>query len=482
MSCSPSVRGPNRPSLQRSVLTPEMIRFCSLGSVLLFQVMCRVSVTSDGQYRPIHSFAMRAILCSFLGCMLPLIYIRVTTLYSLGSMDGFEVPWYRDHDFGHEYTTAELVLRGRNPYGIKLADQYEKRGFTSTFNVPEASAPPGLALLLCPLTLLEPLQAFVVWSIIQITCTLAGVTLLLGYLRIGAIDASLRNNSSTPVLSETLWRTKGIRDYMPYAGVIACALLYFPLVDHVRYGQTQSLIFLLCVVGALLIAHGKAHQKSGAFILGFASSIKIFTLPLVFLTARYIGRSGLFWFVIGFIAPPALVSVLCGPEAIVDFITKSIPSVTQTWPSNFSLSGALMAFEQALYGTEVIGPRWLQLFSLCLFAPALWLEYRCPPNVIGSSVFILTLCCLLSPIAWPHYLILTLGALVFLLYHSMFVDCRARLLLATLLLYLLPNLGFFFRPSVGVWNMPAYLLMVLATLFFVRNFNSGTSCPRDRRS
>lgn len=296
---------------------------------------------------------------------------------------------HRHNDFAHYYISADLLKQGENPYAKPIKNLYRGYGLVNRPRINHATNPPALVLLTVPLTLLSPDTAFALWTVIQLLAYGAALFLIcrLTELRLGPLE--------TAVLA------------------LASVVMY-PATSHVMYGQTQMLIFFLLVLGLSLVARGTpGGVLLGVFLWGFASSLKLFTYPLLyvaFLTGR---RKGVISFLLGFLFFHLLLLVLAQPEAITDFYSVNIARIYRTmakFEGNTSLTGAIVHTIGILSdGSLRVTPplvRSLSLFSSAVLAVCLvfhFVRFGRRHDPILTAAMVLVLSCLCSPTCWSHY-------------------------------------------------------------------------------
>ena len=325
------------------------------------------------------------------GFVLAIVLLFLGWLPKLGAD---RVYWYLDNDFAHYYLTAKLLRNGVNPYLVQLAPLYGEYGFTPTRDILQAGAPPALAAVMAPLVGFSPMMAFGVWSLIQLAALAFGVMVLLK----GC--GSLRSGNRTALL---------------LAGAVA-PLGFFA---HLRYGQAQALIFFLIAVGVVLVQRDdRWAARIGSLLWGMASSLKLFTAPLIFVAWRYRGREGAVWFALGFALLWIPVAVLSGTQSIVTFVGTTLPYIRDlsvAFNGNCSLAGALTYTQRIFAGTDVVSVAALQVLCIALILPLVLVERREKPDVMASTMSMVTASCLLSPTTWPHYFPLLMGGFIYLL-------------------------------------------------------------------
>lgn len=385
------------------------------------------------------------------GFVLAVVVLFVGWLPKLGAD---RVYWYLDNDFAHYYLTAKLVGNGVNPYLTQLSPLYAEYGFTPTRDIPLAGAPPALAAVMAPLAGFSPPVAFGVWSLIQLAALVLGVLVLL--------------KERGPLGS-------GDRSALLLAGAVAPLGVF----AHLRYGQTQALIFFLIAVGVLLMRRDdQLSPRIGALLWGLASSLKLFTVPLVFVAWRYRGKGGVAWFALGFVLLWIPVALLCGPESITTFLGTTLPYIRDlsvAFNGNCSLAGALTYTQRIVAGSDIVSVASLQLACMALIVPLVLIERREKADVMASTMIMVTASCLLSPTTWPHYFPLLTGGFIYLLQRGE-ESARPQASLALVLaLYLCLGsaLGYIARGDVvmqvvSAWWAPMCMIGMIALVWMAR--------------
>jgi len=302
--------------------------------------------------------------------------------------------WYLDNDFAHYYLTGSLARSGTNPYAVNLIPLYAEQGFTPTREIPQAGAPPALAVIMAPFSALSPAVAFFAWSCLQIGSLILGVILLLRHCQV-------------------------IRTPKYTIAAVLAALAPLGMFAHLRYGQCQALVFCIVVAGVVLMSGvSQFSWRLGAFLCGMSASFKLFTAPLGLVVARYRGWEGLVWFVAGFLSLWGVFIGMCGWEALEQFFTSTLPYIRDlsvAFNGNISLSGAITYSYRIVTGSDLLAVGLVQGFCLVLFVPYFVWERREKEDLIASTMMALVVSCLLSPTSWPHYLPLLTGGFVYLL-------------------------------------------------------------------
>ena len=382
----------------------------------------------------------------------------------LPKLEADRVPWYLDNDFAHYYLTAKLAASGINPYSADLKPLYSQNGFLPSRELSSAGATPTVAVLMTPLTFFDAKNAFVIWTIFQISALCIGILLLL--------------------------RALGITHSWIYSLILlVSAIAPLGTFAHIRYGQTQALIFLLTMLGMLLLSKKDGMQwKLGALLWGVSVSLKLFTAPLAFVALRYRGKGGLLWFMLGFALLWIPFALLCGVESLVTFITKILPytqGLSLSFNGNISLSAAFVYTQRILFDHTYVQVIFVQIICALLLFPFLWIEFRERRDLFASTMLVLGVSCLLSPTAWTHYLPLLTGGFLYLLKGGLTSRDSSKALFALLFLYLCSGValgylshGDILTQLISAWWGPACIITYMVLLFISRR-RTGWFQPSD---
>lgn len=235
--------------------------------------------------------------------------------------------------------------------------------------------------------------SFILWTTFQVGSLILGVLLLLRHLHIRL-------------------------SYFDYILVVLGALGTSGVFAHIRYGQAQLAIFFLVMLGLMLIDQNKRWiQNVGLICWGVSVSLKLFTLPLLYVAYRYRGMRGVFWFGVGFIALMVPFMALCGPRSIDAFVYHTLPYIRELasqFTGNISLSGTVVRLQRLIMDHDLFSPFIVQQISALLLLPYIILEWRCSRDLVASTLSVLVISCLLSPTAWAHYLPLLTGGFLYI--------------------------------------------------------------------
>ncbi len=337
-----------------------------------------------------------------------LILILVSSVVAFRSIEKSPGEWFRHNDFAHYYITSERLAQGINPYLNNLSNSYESHGFVNFPPITQATNPPALATLFIPFSVLPPKLSFLIWTGVQLLSLFATIILILKF-----FDIKL----SSPRL------------IVLFLG----GLLTYPTMTHLEHGQTQLLIGLLLVMGLFSIVNGSS-PKMGPLLWGLATSLKLFTWPLLILSYGALGLVGIHWFLIGFfvLTIPSLLSF--GPGIFADYWQLSVPFILETvskFNSSNSFSGAiiytvtLLNFDKEFIlsiskGVKVISPLILLLISVFIakrysFKNTLNESSNRIPSLLVPFSLIIIASLLFSPTTWAHYYTVAFIPLLFTL-------------------------------------------------------------------
>jgi hypothetical protein len=253
----------------------------------------------------------------------------------------------------------------------------------------------------------------------------------------------------------------------------------------VRYGQSQGIIFFLIALGVWWAHRGS--RSMAPFLFGVASSLKLFTVPLIVVALRYFGMRGALLFSAGFVALWIPFVALCGLDGLAVFFAKTLPyvrSLSLSFDGNISVSGAIVYSLQSFDRSAQEYAPLVQGVCLLLLVGVVGYDYRRSqkePNLLASVSFVLTLCVMLSPTAWPHYAPLLLGSYVVLVKSAQGDTDPRRTLMKVLGLYLCVACALGYQRSgdivtqiVSAWWAPAWIGL---TAWMVDQRRGGATNP-----
>lgn len=322
----------------------------------------------------------------------------LTALFLFTVIQGASMTYnaWDDNDLSHYYTSSLLLINGVDPYLVEDADKAQREaGFSPRHIIRTFTNPPALLALFVPMVLLNPAGAFVVWNIIQLVC-LAGIWVMLD--RIFPLSIKRADKH-----------------------LLFVTLLLSPVTFmHIRFNQTQLLIVALLLVG--FFEHRNNRHFFGGLLVGLATSLKIFTWPVLFYSIVKGGKKGFAGSAIGVAALSLVPAFVVGPEIYRHFLLKALPYVLSSssdFQSNISLSQILVSTGNYL-GFEAFGYMDYVRFGLGILQIALILTLSIHLAGLRKreeltefkyfSLFLL-ISLLFAPSVWPHYLHLSLPAI-----------------------------------------------------------------------
>lgn len=332
-----------------------------------------------------------------------------------------EVPWYQNNDFAHYFITGDLVRKGINPYSVDLRPLYSDYGFAPDRMISKATNPPPLAYLTSWLTYVDPAIGFLIWTLLQIVALVIGIlfSIRIAGLKLNAIESGI----------------------LIIAGV--APLSFF---SHLRFAQSQAIIMCLIAFSVFLMQRGGDSRKClGAFVMGFASALKLFTLPIIVPIFSRLGLTGVVWFGLGFGIAWLPFFLAVGFGGIADFVAISLPyigSVSHNFTGNIGLVGSVVNSARAFDYLSSIRPFIPLLNQLSILLLAMGLIYIFSKSIKrwsfeGGIFFVLGLCCLLSPVSWNHYLLLLIPGMIFMAQKVTTQDITGRDSMWLIITYLL---------------------------------------------
>lgn len=397
-----------------------------------------------------------AILTPFITLALSVIFVvfnggYLATTYSELSSGRF------DGDFEHYYGSALRLRKGDNPYTAPLNSTLREHDIAPSAPALRATNPPGLVLLSIATTYFDPLTAFWAWNIFQLIMFLIGIVAFLKSL-----------GTSSP-------RSHAV------IGILAACCSY-PVLFHIRHGQTQLLIAGIIMLALAMI---RKRPHLACFLLGVSGSLKLFTLPLALVVARLSYQDRIFrpsylvLFLLGFLLLPGFAELATDEWIHLAYFREIIPYIRDFhFTSSQGVSLSFLLF--SLFTSPVID---LQSFALDegLLQPVIsiivastlfillgldYLRNRNPYDPIRGALFTLTACVLCSPVAWAHYFVLLYPAIIYLWYQSQ--TTHHPRLSTILILFLMTGLTIGYTPTLPVistvWG-PLVLFMTLRLLF-----------------
>ena len=197
-----------------------------------------------------------------------------------------------DTDFPNYYTSARLVLEGRDISRIYDADWFQSQIYREGIDQQGifAPLPPVTALLMTPVAFLPPVQALRAWTVVNLLLLAANVILL-----------SRCSGRAWP-FSLLLFLASGIA-----------------LINDFRFGQCYLLVTLLIMAGYL----GERSSKSGRSGMAFGAAAALKYFPVAFIPLLAVRRrwSLILWFALTVAAIYAAAALLLGTGVYRQFLS-----------------------------------------------------------------------------------------------------------------------------------------------------------------
>lgn len=303
-------------------------------------------------------------------------------------------------DIRQGYLLAKAMLSGVNPYLPlpELARHWWSAEIVKDWGVHPTPHPFAVGWLCLPLAALEYPTAVNAWLVFEVCCLLAALILWMKL-------------SGTP----WTWR-RGL-----CASVVLLA--WTPLAAELVFGQFALPMLALFLAAWLALRVGK--DVLGGALLGSIVVLKLMGWPLLLWLAwrrrwRVIGAAATVW-----LSAHALAVGLHGWPLVRDYYLKVGPQVSAIYrPFDFNFS--VWTIGERLFGVVnydfVTTPLWAApglVKVLTLALPVLYLGWilwiaRRTPSFDTSYAFLLGAGLFLNPVAWTHYFVLALPALVML--------------------------------------------------------------------
>jgi len=344
-------------------------------------------------------------------------------------------------DFLPEYLLAKAVLEGMNPYQpLPALNERFQTGATWVFPHPTPHTP-GLAIFSLPFAFLSYARAASIWFLVEILCLAASIFILLrGF-----------NVSANPLLALLIiWATLG------WAHVWEDLIL----------GQINTVLLLL-IVGAWLNLRND-RQVAGGALLGVAIALKLIFWPLaLFMALRRRWLSAVMALAV-FAVTNLIAAVAIGWRVVANYYIDAGPSTAilyRAYAQNLSLwSVGWRAFSgtwsPVLTGVNAppifFSLRLAVISSLLLTGAALILGLAAAIKAdrygkAGGTMnfdfaygIMICVCLLVSPLTWPHYLILLalpLAVTIHRLRDLRFPRQQTLLCAIAVLILLIPNIS-----------------------------------------
>lgn len=324
--------------------------------------------------------------------------IAIAIAISIGlSIQPLFPPYVFQKDFLQEYLIAKAVLAGINPYLPlpKLASRFLGSLPVAVAPHPTPHPPPVIFISLA-YGLIPYEQAAILWLLFEFLCIILSIYLLLNWF--------------------------GIRSTFRNLGVIFMLFfLWAPLKDEYSVGQLMSLLLLLLISAWLLLRVRK--EVFGGILLGFVIAIKLFAWPIgIYLVLQR------YWRAVAAAATVVIITNLAagaviGFQQVIGYYIKVAGEVTPyylTFDRNFSIWTLGYRLFQGTYPQLTLGINAPPLISLPGLAPIASIVFAIVFLIAGLAIallsdnfdaaFVILVCVsiLVNPVAWSHYLILTI--------------------------------------------------------------------------
>ena len=322
----------------------------------------------------------------------------------------FSITYIFKKDFIQEFLISKSVLDGVDPYLPLpvLADRFLGPLPNLIFPHPTPHPPP-VALLCLPFGLMSYEHAAIAWFFFELICLSVSVVLLLRWLGV--------EKRGTLLLLSTL-----------------LILVWAPVTYELLTGQLTAFLFFLMAGAWLSLRSGKDIR--GGIFLGTAVAVKLVPWPLIiFLMLRRNWRAACAAMTTTVVANIAA-ATLIGFDRIAYYYLKIVGSVSELYRGyyfNFSLwTIGWRIFDGT--GSQVLGGvNAPPLFNAPAIAPIVSIAISLTILIFGfafafkarnfdtSFGILVCLIILVSPVAWIHYLIITLIPFVIVLKNLSFL-------------------------------------------------------------
>ncbi len=331
-------------------------------------------------------------------------------------------------DFASGYLLAKALIHGVDPY-LPLSELAVRFNLNSPTPIFPHPTPHTIAqgVLMVPFSLLPYEKAAVAWWCFELFCLAAALLLLF-----------------RGVEQPAAWGMFGLC----FVGLLG----WWPITTDLLFGQ-MNLVLLLCLTGAWLCLRADQDKRGGA-LLGAAIALKMMGWPIVIFLfwqrrwRAFFSASGVF------LGAQLVALYLVGRSGLTDYYLHKAPAVTKIYDhfySNYSVwSLCLRWFEgtrQSIYPSLIAPPlldfgshaRWLAAAGVLLVLLAGWYQARQARSF--DTAFSLLLCAslLVNPIAWDHYMLLTLIPLTITLRQSWEKKTQINWTILSALLIALPS-------------------------------------------
>ncbi len=320
--------------------------------------------------------------------------LSLAALIHLTIVIGSSLPRYRKLDFSSYYTACVAIRQGKNPYHVDLLPLSAQLGLDSGEMNHIADTPPFLVAFE-PLTLLPPRIAHALWQSFNLILLAASLWMLLG-----------TPSSIAGLMSTERW------------SIAALALIYPPVAQNLMFAQTQIVILFLLVVAMRALEDGGEAVAGAAIAL--AGLLRAYPFLLLFYLAIRSRWSALRWALITTVVGVSLTFASLGIDRSLSWI-HVLSWTTGEWQAGRAFNVAVAGFISRMFwysfGEQL--PRAINLMrSAAVLAAQLgFLALTVVASMRAGldrrregAVYALwtATAVVISPIAWPHYMVLLL--------------------------------------------------------------------------
>lgn len=369
-----------------------------------------------------------------------LLYLAVRNLLFVFSVSNY-IPF--DEDFNHYFAGSYILKNGFSLYETKFKD-LNLTSFIFSNDIPRVTNPPLLQLILLPLSFFTPASAWIIFTVLNILCTVFSVLIFLNL-----FESKFANFSKIIIISSLL-----------------ASNFFYQLL---RFSQVQGFILFLVILGFYGLKNKKYNLTAFTWALSFA--LKFYTWPLIaylFFKKEYRNSALLsFVYILAFLALPVLFIDI---KIYNSFLSKAFP-VLSNWSAFLIKEGYLYKTLYNLRVDMLFGNQIVLFCSLVYLLSNLIVSYllsKLDINVFQAFGILVLLSFCLAPTTWPHYYIALVipGAIVFNKFNR-------SLLVSFILIFF----SFLFSTSNGV-SLPeranSLLLPKLVNIFHIIDFYQNT--------
>lgn len=320
--------------------------------------------------------------------------LSLAALVHLAIVVGSFLPRYRKLDFSSYYTACVAIRQGEDPYRIDLLPLSVQLGLDSG-EMNHISETPPFLVAFEPLTLLSPRIAHAFWQSLNLVLLALSIWMLLS-----------TPSSAAGLTSAERW------------SIAALALLYPPVAQNLMFAQTQIVILFLLVVAMRALQGGR--EAAAGIAIALAGLLRAYPfLLLIYLAIRSRWRA-FQWALITTVLGIALTFAALGIDRSLSWI-QVLSWTTGEWQAGRAFNVAAAGFISRMFwysfgehlprsinlmrSVAVVASQ-LTLLALTIIASMrAGLDRRCDARIYALWT---ATAILISPIAWPHYMVLLL--------------------------------------------------------------------------